>query len=64
MNHPRLKTHEELLGDLIDVFKQLLDDIEANQKELKLAGRTSDEAKAHRTRKRIRHYLQFCERRY
>ena len=60
----RLKTHEALLGDLIDVFQDLLNDIDANQKELELAGRTSDEAKAYRTRKRIRNYLQFCEGRY
>lgn len=51
MRRVSLKTHEDLLGDLVNQCQLILDEIEIHQKQLKLDGRTSDADKYFRTLK-------------
>jgi hypothetical protein len=48
-----LKTHEDIMKELIDSFEKLLNEIEVSQKQLEMSGRTSVQARFFRTRKVI-----------
>jgi hypothetical protein len=61
---PALKTHEALLGDLVEQCQLILNEIDVHQKKLRLEGRTSDADKYYRTKKVIRSWCMGMEKRY
>jgi len=57
MARPNLKTHEHMLEYFADSVSSILNEIEINQKELKMSGRDNDQAKYFRTKKILKKWF-------